>query len=335
MEYLQTPLMQNLLSFSIVLETENLANANPRDLAKSLNSLANQEISPHLANEVLLLESGDTPPELLQQLCQQYPWIKVHRTNVKTSYYEAKMLGAELVTGEIVVYCDSDCIYQKDWLKNILSSFTQGDDIQIVAGETITRGKGPYGTAMALTYIFPQYSDKKSLAKTSQYFLNNVAFRRDFLLKHPIPLDLPLYRGNCVIHAYHLLEQGYTIWQHPQAKANHAPPSGISHFFWRFLLMGHDYFWQKTLLKTAISTSGQSYSTLMLDTKSKLQAFWERFSGMLIRQPLHLLYLPFAIPIVITSLLLIVVGYLITVFQPNYLLNTYQVILGEDLVLST
>ncbi|MFB2937486.1 glycosyltransferase family 2 protein [Aerosakkonemataceae cyanobacterium BLCC-F154] len=335
MEQLQTQLIHKLPSFSIVIETENLANANPKDLAKSLNSLANQEVSPNLANEVLLLESGDTPPELLKQLCQQYPWIKVHYTNAKISYYGAKMLGAELVTGEIVVYCDSDCIYQKDWLKNILTSFTQGDDIAIVAGETVTRGSGPYGTAMALSYIFPQYSEKKSLTKTSQYFLNNVAFRKDFFLKHPIPLDLPLYRGNCVIHAYNLLEQGYTIWQQPQAKANHAPPSGLSHFFWRFLLMGHDYFWQKSLLKTAISTSGKSYSTLMLDTKSKLQAFWERLSGMLIQQPLHLVYLPFAIPIIISSIALIVIGYLITVFQPNYLLNTYQVGEEKDLILSS
>ena len=335
MEQLQTQLIPKLPSFSIVIETENLANANAEDLAKSLNSLANQEISPNLANEVLLLESGDTPPELLKQLCQHYPWIKVHYTNAKISYYEAKMLGAELVTGEIVVYCDSDCIYQRDWLRNMLTSFTQGDDIQIVAGETVTRGIGPYGTAMALTYIFPQYSGRKSLTKTSQYFLNNVAFRRDFFLKHPIPTDLPLYRGNCVIHAYRLLEQGYTIWQQPQAKANHAPPSDLSHFFWRFLLMGHDYFWQKSLLKTAILISGNSYSTLMLDTKSKLQAFWQRISGMLIRKPLHLVYLPFAIPIVIISMTLIVVGYIITVFQPKYLLNTYQVVLGEDLILSS
>lgn len=335
MEHLQPPFMRNLPSFSLIIETENLANANPKDLAKSLNSLANQEISPNLANEVLLIESGDTPPELLKQLCQQYPWIKVHRTNVKTSYYQAKMLGAELVTGEIVVYCDSDCIYQTDWLKNILTSFTQGNEIEIVAGETVTRGNGPYGTAMALSYIFPQYSHKKSLTKTSQYFLNNVAFRRDFLLKNPIPLDLPLYRGNCVIHAYDLLDRGYTIWQQPQAKANHAPPSGISHFFWRFLLMGHDYFWQKSLLKTAISTSGKSYSTLMLDTKSKLQAFWERLSGMLISNPLHLIYLPLAIPIIISSVTLIMIGYIITIFQPNYLLNAYQLVEDQELILSS
>jgi glycosyltransferase involved in cell wall biosynthesis len=324
---LQTPLEMRLPSFSIVIETENLANANIKDLAKSLNSLANQDISPDIAKEVLLIDTGDTPPNLLKQLCKQYPWIKVHHSQLSVSYYKAKMLGAELVTGEIVVYCDSDCIYQTDWLRNILTSFTQGDDIKVVAGETVTRGKGPYGTAMALTYIFPQHSGHKTLTKTSQYFLNNVAFRRAFLLKNPIPADLPLYRGNCVIHAYKLLEQGETIWQQPQAKANHAPPSRLSHFFWRFLLMGHDYFWQKSLLENAISASGNSYSPLMLTVNSKIEVFWQRFNGMLAEKPLHLVYLPLAIPIVFASMSLIIVGHIITVFFPHYLLKVYQEIL--------
>lgn len=333
MDQLQTRLEMNLPSFSIVIETENLANANIKDLAKSLNSLANQDISLDLANEVLLIDSGDTPPNLLKQLCQQYPWIKVHHSQLTTGYYKAKMLGAELVTGEILVYCDSDCIYQTDWLRSMLTSFTQRDDIQVVAGETITRSKGPYGTAMALTYIFPQHSGHKTLTKTSQYFLNNVAFRRDFLLKNPIPADLPLYRGNCVIHAYKLLEQGYTIWQQPKARANHAPPANLSHFFWRFLLMGHDYFWQKSLLKGAVSAAKNPYPPLMLSVNSKLQVFVERFSGMLAEQPRHLIYLPFAIPIVFASISLVVIGHIITLFLPHYLLKVYQEILEENEIL--
>ncbi|HAZ46595.1 MAG TPA: glycosyl transferase family 2, partial [Cyanobacteria bacterium UBA11371] len=248
MEQVQTPLKTQLPSFSLILETENLANADLKGLSKSLATLANQDISPTCANEVLLIDSGDTPTHILEHLCEQYPWIKVHHTQLGTGYYQAKMLGAELVTGEIVVYFDSDCIYQPNWLRSILTAFTEGEDIQIVAGETMTFSKGAYGTAMALTYIFPQPSGNKTLTPTSQYFLNNVAFRREFLLSNPIPTDLPLYRGNCVIHARNLQDRGYTIWKQSQARATHAPPNGFSHFFWRFLLIGHDYYWQNRLL---------------------------------------------------------------------------------------
>ncbi|HIK34962.1 MULTISPECIES: hypothetical protein [unclassified Thermosynechococcus] len=47
------------------------------------------------------------------------------------------------------------------------------------------------------------------------YFL----FRRQFLLDHPIPTELPLYRGNCVIHAHTLLHQGKRIWRQSPCKS--------------------------------------------------------------------------------------------------------------------
>lgn len=329
MKQVQTPLKTQLPSFSLILETENLANADLKGLSKSLATLANQDISPTCANEVLLIDSGDTPTQILEHLCEQYPWIKVHHTQLATGYYQAKMLGAELVTGEIVVYFDSDCIYEPNWLRSILTAFTEGEDIQIVAGETMTLSKGAYGTAMALTYIFPQHSGQQSLTPTSQYFLNNVAFRREFLLSNPIPTALPLYRGNCVIHARNLQNAGYIIWNQSQARATHAPPNGLSHFFWRFLLIGHDYYWQNRLLAKAKSGSETSDRDPMTSFKGKLEVFSDRVQKMWADNPRQFIYLPLAIPIVITALALIFTGYIITVFQPKYLLEVYNEILGD------
>ncbi len=317
---------QNQLpSFSIVLETENLANADINKLSHSLNSLENQDLSPIQANEVLLIDSGDVPPQKLKLLCQKYPWIKVYQAPSQIGYYQAKMLGANTVTGEIVVYCDCDCIYESNWLRNLLLPFTQNDEIQIVAGETTTLARGIYGTAMALTYIFPQYSKHKILKPTSQYFLNNVAFRRQFLLQYPIPTELVLYRGNCVIHAHKLRSLGYTIWRQPQARATHAPPSGLSHFFWRFLLIGHDYYWQNRLL----GKSQQQDCESLANWQGKLRIFWERISAMFADKPSHVIYFPLAIPIVITAVILIFTGYVITLFQPHYLLEIYNHTLGK------
>lgn len=328
MQQVQTPLKTQLPSFSLILETENLANADLNGLSKSLATLANQDISPAGANEVLLIDSGDTPTHILEQLCQQYPWIKVHQTQLGTGYYKAKMLGAELVTGEIVVYFDSDCIYEPNWLRSILTAFTQREDIQIIAGETRTQAKGAYGIAMALTYIFPQHSAQKTLAPTSQYFLNNVAFRREFLLNNPIPTDLPLYRGNCVIHARNLQERGYIIWKQSQAKATHAAPNGLSHFFWRFLLIGHDLYWQNRLLAKH-QAAQKNAPALMSKTKSNLQVFADRVGKIWAENSSQFIYLPLAIPIVFTALTLILFGYFITVLKPKYLLTVYNEIMGD------
>jgi glycosyltransferase involved in cell wall biosynthesis len=314
-----------LPSFSLILETENLANASLEGLSSSLQALVNQDVSPTRANEVWLIESGDVPTKLLQQLCDRYPWLKLYQAPPLTGYYAAKMLGAQLATGDIVVYCDSDCIYEPHWLRTILMTFQQHPEIAIVAGETTTRGVGPYGTAMALTYIFPQYSGDTQLTPTSQYYLNNVAFRRNVLLTHPIPVELPLYRGNCVIHAYDLHQSGNRIWKQPQARATHAPPNGLSHFFWRFLLIGHDYYWQQRLLKQSkqaqISAPSPANPDLTMSRfTTKLQTFGDRITKMVQNDPRHAFFLPLAIPAATTSVLLILLGYLVTSLKPNYLL---------------
>jgi len=321
-------------SFSIVLETENLANADLEGLSRSLLSLVKQDVPPSHAKEVLLIDSGDAPANLLEQLCDRYPWITVHPAPPGTGYYKAKMLGAHLATGDIIVYCDSDCIYEPSWMKTILTTFTQGDHIQIVAGETTTRGVGPYGTAMALTYIFPQYSGETVLTSSSEYFLNNVAFRRQFLLENPIPVELPLYRGNCVLHARDLRQNGQIIWRQPKARATHAPPHGLSHFFWRFLLIGHDYYWQNRLLaKAAVgnATAGSQQNDPMAGLQGKIKVFFERIQRMAKNDSRHLLFLPLSLPVAIASVLLIFAGNRITAARPDYLLKLYDRLLGESM----
>ncbi|WNZ47065.1 glycosyltransferase family 2 protein [Leptolyngbya boryana CZ1] len=310
--------MSAAFNFSIVLETENLETADLAGLLRSLASLEAQDPPPTAANEVLLIDSGDIPETLLAQLCQQYPWIKVCPAPPGTEYYQAKMLGAELATGEIIVYYDSDCIYAPDWMRKILDPFSQ-PEIQVVAGETTTNGVGIYGTAMALGYIFPQYSGRTELTPGKSYFLNNVAFRRSFLLSHPIPTDLPLYRGNCAVHAHELVQSGVTIWQQPLAQVLHSPPNGLDHFFWRFLLIGHDYYWQKKLIPTATNAE-----PTMSGIKGKLEIFIDRIRKMRDRDIRHLVFLPLSLPVVLISSFLIYIGYSITTQRPYYLLKKFN-----------
>jgi glycosyltransferase involved in cell wall biosynthesis len=318
----------NLPTFSIILETENLATADIRGLVQGIENLAGQDVPPMAANEVLVIDSGDIPDSVRTQLLAQYPWLTLHHAPPGITYYEAKMLGAQLATGDIVVYFDSDCLYAPDWLRNILTTLRDRPDIAILAGETRTRGSGIYGTAMGLVYIFPQYSGQTQVRPGSQYFLNNVAFRRSVLLHRPIPTHLPLYRGNCVIHARQLSQQGLTIWQHPQARASHAPPHGWFHFVWRFLLIGYDYYWQRRILREQGLTVAASSQEIQDPTASgwygKLQVLDDRLGKLIRANPWHLALLPLALPVVLLAMALIGLGYWITVRSPDYLLQRFE-----------
>ncbi len=157
-------------SFSLIIETENLSSAELEGLGRSLDSLAAQTISPSTANEVLILESGDVPREMIKHLCFQYPWLTVRAIDAEMDYYAAKMRSVALTTGEVTVFADSDCIYESDWLCNLLAPFAQEPDIQVVAGETTTSANSPYGLGVSLTYIFPRWSGRRPLRPTSSYF---------------------------------------------------------------------------------------------------------------------------------------------------------------------
>lgn len=334
------------VSFSIIIETENLASADLPGLFRGLDALQSQSLSPLQAEEVILVETGDVPPDLLARICEEYPWVSTRRIDPELEYYQAKMRGVELTTGEVIVLFDSDCLYNAEWLASLLAPFAR-DDVQMVAGETSLKVTGPYGLAMALTYIFPRYTRRDyqavnpttDIQPTGGYFCNNVAFKRSLLTHFPIPGNLPLYRGNCVIHAHQLAANQHTIWQQPKSRAFHAPPNGLSHFVSRFFMLGYDALCVSRFAADPISQNPKA--KVSSDTPAPLRPLRDfAVAGMLLANKLkvaaqrtvlvlkedirYALYLPLAVPIVFASLALYVVGLSVAYLRPAYWLNNRE-----------
>lgn len=335
-------------SFSIVLETENASSIPFEQLVKAISSLERQTLHPSQANEVLLIAESYVPQDRVDSLVERFPWLKIHSLTDSVRYYETKMLGAQLVTGEIVVYFDSDSIYCETWLQRLLAPFGEDPNVQVVGGQTITDSKGIYGTALALTYFFPLQPPKRDRLKSGMYTLNNVAFRRSFLLDHPLPVDLPIFRGNCYIHNLMLIKSGYTIWQDTEATAIHPPPLTIDYFLWRHLLRGHDNYMMKTMLPRHLhsipwasnssatansegSPPNQSHvgspqvAKLGLFGKGmrKLNTIYSRTRDLIKSDPSKAPQVVLGLPITITTEFLTVLGWMISSLNSDIILDTY------------
>lgn len=315
------------VSFSIIIETENLASADLPGLFRSVDALQSQTLSPLLANEVLMVETGDVPESVLATIRDRYPWIQTQRIDASLEYYQAKMAGIALTTGDVVVLCDSDCVYNNGWLAAMLQPYSQ-KEVQLLAGETSMDIKGPYDLAMALVYIFPRYSQRASLTKSGGYFCNNVSFKRELLDRFPIPGELPMYRGNCVIHAHQLAQNDRYIWQQPAAQAMHAPPNGFSHFVSRFLMLGYD--------ELCVSRFAARPTELSMDVPfrpvrdfvvggallaGKLKNSLIRLVQILQEDVRYGLYLPLALPICLAAMALYTAGLVLAYVRPAYWLN--------------
>jgi glycosyltransferase involved in cell wall biosynthesis len=321
-----------LPSFSLVVETANLSVADLNGLHDTLESLAAQSLPPQNAREVLLMDSGDVPERVLGQVLTAYPWVRVMRLPRGTGYEELKMAGATAATGEVIVFADGDCFYERGWLEALLATFSD-PSVLIVGGETAIDSSGPYGLAVAIVASFPANGCSPGLYTSDRYHLNNVAFRRSVLEQIPIPSRRPCYRMSG-LHAAALLAAGYTIRRQPAARARHASPNGFSHFIWRFILVGYDGVVVPRLIAEEARSSEKSR-----DQRRRalhLLRFWavegaKKLVGEIRTKPSRILALPVAAPIMAAAVALQAVGAVAGLVAPQRLLDAVP----DDILVSS
>jgi glycosyltransferase involved in cell wall biosynthesis len=310
-------------TYSVIIETANLSLADLDGLRVTLESLANQTLPLQNAREVLLADSGDVPPEVLRSTLETYPWVKPMGLPEGTGYEELKMAGANASTGEVVVFADGDCLYERGWLEALLTPFSDAA-IRIVGGETAIDSAGPYGLGVSIAQSFPARASSSGWYSSDRYHLNNVAFRRSVLQEVPIPSRRPCYRMSG-LHAARLLAAGHTIVRQPAARAIHAAPNGLSHFIWRFLLMGYDGVVVPRLiaeeLPRAERSRDQRRRTFDLIRFWAAQA-WRKLTGEIRRDPSRLLELPLVVPVVAGAVVLQAAGALAGLVAPQWFLGT-------------
>jgi len=284
-----------LPTFSIVIETDNLAAVDLDELRACLESLASQgEILRH-ADGIFVADGGVVPDRILDDLRARYPWVSIVRADVGASYVELKLMGALETDSEIIVFCDGDVRYEPGWLLALLEGFRQRPDADVIAGETTTPITGPYSLAFALTFNFPRLTGESELAPTTTYWANNVAARRTTFEQIPLPDPTELYRGQNLVHTARILRESGVILRQPKARGWHAviPPFEVIH---RYYLLGRDAASLRTI--TARET-GRPYLGAMAPDRSG-HGIFGRLAGRLRQiartQPLSLLLLPLALP---------------------------------------
>lgn len=311
------------LSFSIVIETENLARAEAALLDRCLASLAAQAPSPARANEVVLVHTGDVPEARLERLRARYPWVTLARAPDDTGYYEAKTFGAARATGEIVVFADSDCRYEPNWLGALLAPFAD-PAVAAVAGETSITIEDGFSFAVALTWGFTTFSRRAALHEVGYYAANNAAFRRALLNDVPIPREVPVYRLKCATHAVLLRRRGYRVWKQDGARTLHPIPAPRGVFLWRYLVAGGDGLaWQRV---TRAPGARLPAALADLAAVARLMARWSvrpllRLPRALAEDPRRLRWLPLALPLAATALAAQCAGAVVALVRPEALLR--------------
>lgn len=205
---------------SVVVETVTAREDGKRpladDLGPTMEALARQSVEP---DEIIIVLDDGVDARAADELRRRYPYAKLASSGPQSNYFAAKNAGAAAATGDVVALLDSDCVPAPDWLELLLARLTPG--VSGVAGHTRYNG----GSLAARTLSVPDFSfvfEKESGASTGMN-LNNVLFRREVLLRHP--LDARIRRnGGCYLLFNQLRAAGVRVVYEPRARTAHGFP---------------------------------------------------------------------------------------------------------------
>jgi hypothetical protein len=216
---------------SVVIETHNLAGDGEAEAQETLRALV-ATLAPQLTAHGAELLITRTSALAARELAYPARWIEVPAA---TTYYEHKNLAFDVVSGDIVVFLDGDCIPSATWLTAITQPIADGV-AQCVAGFTTYPGpRAEVGNGIDFPW-FPGATRETA----RNFFSNNVAFASATFAARRFPRIAPMFHGQCQILALQLAAAGIAIYAARDAQVVHQPPRDVREWLYIRLLRGAD-----------------------------------------------------------------------------------------------
>jgi hypothetical protein len=312
------------LSFSIVVETENLALAGVESLDRCLGALEKQSVGIHHANEVWLMVGTRLDPADGERILARYPWARLCLVNEELSYVGAKRKGAEISTGDIVFFADADVAYSEDWIASILAVRAGRGGACLVCSDTRVPIASGYGFGLQISWMLPVLEQGGEVAEVRNFRLNNFGIDRQLMVDAVYDEGLPLFRGQFSSWRRRMQKNGVRFFRIPKVTAFHLIPDEFYEWFLRMMIFGADY--------VATANYRQLPDATVVERANMARRAWFalRWIGWrwaqaaiqcvrLVReQPTLARYLPLGIPVAIASLLVVTAGSIVAIFNTRF-----------------
>lgn len=180
--------MKEKISVSVVIPMHNAKHT----ISECLLALDQQNKRP---DEVIIVDnnSKDGSYEIVKQGSKSYTNLNIIlSTQIKQGPAAARNTGISLASGKIIAFIDSDCIPNKDWIRNIKKIFHEDEDLDAVGG--IECGFYPInsisGKLLTVFWLPPADRLQQCIIRRKEDFFSaklvatfNSAFRKETLLR--------------------------------------------------------------------------------------------------------------------------------------------------------
>lgn len=235
---------QQTMSTSIVIELDNAAFSETRIWsARLLHLLAWINAAPEVRVADIVIAYNQAMDAKVKFTLGNLPDIKCKLTLLPVSgddahYYAMKNAGAEVVSGDIVVFLDSDLEPFSGSLHDLVYPIYSGNQV-VSCGAVGFPFSSFISKVLALSWVFPILGIRETIPE-NQMLVNNCAFNRTWFLNHKFKTDLGGFKVACHVLSTELKPEGYKI-QHPEVWFMHDVwNSTIPFVIWRAKVMGRD-----------------------------------------------------------------------------------------------
>jgi len=204
-----------------------------------------RRISPNPEFLIIAGEGIDSSDrEKIQQTCGTVLQPSIH-VSAGLEYYALKNFGADLATGDIICFLDSDLYPDKGWLAHLVGTFAN-PNVLAAAGQPYVGPIDLFSRAFALGWTYDLPDPEGRVYSTDKFYANNVAFVTKLYRRYPFPPLQRRTRGSAALLGMQLYKEGHHVWQNDKALVDHPAPSGWRHLAVRALAHGRDIYMKLT-----------------------------------------------------------------------------------------
>jgi len=194
-----------------------------RTIKDCIESLLNQDYKDKY--EVIVVDDGSTDDTA--QIMAKYPTVKfIKQSNAGPA--AARNRGASEANGEIILFTDSDCVPERDWIRMMLEPFHENKDVVGVKGIYRTKQR-----ELTARFVQMEYEDKYRYMEKEDFidFIDtySAGFRKEkFMEMKGYDTEFSVACAEDVELSYRLAKRGYKMIFNPRAIVYHKHPATIT-----------------------------------------------------------------------------------------------------------
>lgn len=195
-----------------------------------LNAVMHQNLK--LSYEVIVVDSS--PKDIGNEIRALYPNVQVVHLRRRTLPGKARSIGASMAKGEVIFFTDTDCIVEKDWLKNLWEGHQAG---YLVVGGSVLNGT-PTSIVGTAEYLL-EFVDINPWLKPGEVKALptcNLSVNRKIF--DEVGFFPDLLKGEDTLFCEKVTSHGEKIYYQPYAKITHRNRVGFVHFLKNQMALG-------------------------------------------------------------------------------------------------